>query len=111
MTGEINGIVDIPIQFRYMKNGENKIDTVVAKGDRFRYVAQKPDDGMFDIFIKYPAWRGVGYEAGSLTISGNIDKPKQLEIRGTKDNDLLTAYNKIRWAYRERAPGQLDPAR
>lgn len=106
VTGEISGIGDIPIQFRYIQNGINKIDTVVAKGDRFRYVAQKPDNGMFDIFIRKPAWRSVWYEAGNLTVSGNIDRPEQLEIKGTKDNGLLTAFNQIRWAYREKAKGQ-----
>ncbi|UTM21809.1 TlpA disulfide reductase family protein [Dyadobacter chenhuakuii] len=106
MTGEIKGIGDTPIQFRYIQTGINKIDTVVAKGDRFRYVAQKPDDGMFDIFIKNPAWRGVWFEAGNLTVSGNIDKPEQLKIKGTKENDLLTAYNQTKWAYRQKAIGQ-----
>ncbi|SDG28914.1 Peroxiredoxin [Dyadobacter soli] len=106
VSGEIRGIGDTPIQFRYTQNGVDKVDTVVAKGDRFRYVVQKPDDGMFDIFIKNPAWRGVWYEAGNLTVLGNIDNPEQLEIKGTKDNDLLTSYNQIRWAYREKAKGQ-----
>lgn len=106
VTGHISGVGATPIQFRYIQNGVDKIDTVFATGDRFRYVAQKPDDGMFDIFIKNPAWTAVWYEAGNLTVSGNIDKAGQLEVKGTKENDLLTAFNQLRWAYREKAQGQ-----
>lgn len=106
VSGEIKGVGDMPIQFRYIQNGVNKIDTVFAKNDRFRYVARKPDNGMFHIFIKNPAWRAVWYEKGNLSVSGNIDKPEQLDIKGTKENDLLTAYNRMGWAYREKAKGQ-----
>ena len=109
LRGYIKGLGRQPVVFIYQQKGSKQRDTVYATQDRFTYQPQPSDDGKVDVLISYPRWTRFWYEPGPVTLSGSIEKPYQLIIKGGAENNTLTEYRQsIEWPYEERLKNQPD---
>lgn len=84
--------------FWYSIKGKDYKDTVYAKNDHFVYFPKPSDDGLISLFISAPRYTHFWYESGNLDLTGAIEKPYALIIKGGTENNILTFYNTtIEW--------------
>ena len=109
LTGYIKGVGRMPIIFGYSQKGERKSDTVFATNDKFIYRAKPSDDGMVSIYITGGRFTHFWNEPNDITLSGNIEKPYRLLIKGGPVNDLFSRYKEdIEWFYLDKRQNQPD---
>ena len=112
VSGYIKGIKKTPIVFRYEKDGDTKKDTVFATNDRFQYNAAKSDDGRILVAISDGRFFGFWNEPGDVTLSGSIEKPYALNMKGGKDNTAENEFNtKLKWPLLDKIYGKSDSVR
>lgn len=112
VNGYIKGIKKTPIVFRYDLNGDTKMDTVLATNDRFQYNASKSDDGRILMMVSEGYYFGFWSEPGELTLSGTVEKPYAISMKGGKDNTIEDDYNKqLRWPLTDQLKGKSDSER
>lgn len=100
LTGYIKGVNDKPIVFGYSQKGEDYKDTVYAKNDHFVYFPKPPEDGMIRLTINPARSMRFWYEPGDIDITGFVEKPYALIVKGGTENNILTLYNStIIWPY------------
>lgn len=78
----------------YLYNLENgTLDTLVAKDGRFRYVSNMSDTItltlLFPNYSEIPIFARAG---AHVKIDGDVSHLKETVVKGTKDNDLMTAF-------------------
>lgn len=106
LTGHIIGLGTKPVVFGYSQGGVYKLDTVYAVNDRFTYLPKPSDDGQISLRISRPRYTSFWYEPGKITVTGAIDKPHKLTVRGGTDNNTMTQYRQtIEWVYEDRKKG------
>lgn len=100
LTGYIKGVNDKPIVFGYSQKGEDYKDTVYAKNVHFVYFPKPPEDGMIRLTINPARSMRFWYEPGDIDITGFVEKPYALIVKGGTENNILTLYNStISWPY------------
>ncbi|MEO6684314.1 MAG: TlpA disulfide reductase family protein [Dyadobacter sp.] len=100
LTGYIKGVNDKPIVFGYSQKGKEYNDTVYAKNDHFVYFPKPTDDGMIRLTINPTRSTRFWYESGDIDLTGFIEKPYALTVKGGTENNILTNYNTtINWPY------------
>ncbi|MCF0056030.1 TlpA disulfide reductase family protein [Dyadobacter sp. CY356] len=103
LNGYIKGINDKPIIFWYSLKGERYKDTVYAKNDHFVYFPKPSDEGSISIFISAPRFTSFWYENADIQLSGHVEKPYALVVKGGSENNILTLYNTtIYWPFVDR---------
>jgi thiol-disulfide isomerase/thioredoxin len=109
VSGSIVGIGKTPIQFRYVKDGERRIDTVFAVNDHFKYSPKGSDDSTVTILFNPSGYFPLWLEPGEVTVSGAVDRPFRLRMKGGKENSLSDQYNtEIGWKYDDLANDKPD---
>jgi thiol-disulfide isomerase/thioredoxin len=102
LTGDITGLGNKPLLYRYTQQGTRHTDTVrVAANGHFTHVAQPGDDGMGDLYIPGSS-RYVGFwaEPGNLLVRGDAAQPGKIRVMGTPENNLLDEHNRtVGWKY------------
>ncbi len=78
-----------------LDGGIDKVDTIKVVGGRFTYETACTDDHIFMIvfpnFSEQPIFAGSGK---SVDIQGDASHLKEMEVKGTKDNELMTKFRK-----------------
>lgn len=112
VSGSITGIGKTPVQFRYVKDGKRQVDTVFAVNDHFKYTPKGSDDSTLTILFKSSGYFPLWLEPGDVTVSGSVDQPFRLRMKGGKENSLTDQYNtEIDWKYDDLANGKPDSVR
>ncbi len=90
-------------RFRNFNNGEfyvyspelpaNGLDTIKVSDGRFSYIVPLDDKATFVILFPNFSEQAVFGESGAkVSISGDASHLKEIEIKGTKDNELMTKF-------------------
>ncbi|TGE04839.1 DUF4369 domain-containing protein [Hymenobacter fodinae] len=109
VEGNIKGLGNQAVVVFYDWKGQQRRDTVHAHNDQFSYTARPSDDGQFNLKIIPSRFTPVWFEAGQVTVAGNIAEPSELTVTGTPENTLSTQYNQqIEWKFEHRAKGNPD---
>jgi thiol-disulfide isomerase/thioredoxin len=112
VNGYIKGLGNKPVVFGYEHNGSYRLDTVFATKDRFTYLAKPSDSGQIDLRIIRERYTSFWYEPGLVKVVGAIEKPDQLTITGTPDNNISDLYNQtISWPFEAKRQGKYDSLR
>ncbi|MGI4740583.1 MAG: redoxin domain-containing protein [Janthinobacterium lividum] len=100
LVGNVTGLGNKPVVFKYKSHGVDYVDTVRALQDHFRYRAKPSDDGRVTLHIVRSPYTDFWVEPGKLTVTGNIAQPEKLTITGTPENNVTNEYNRtIEWKY------------
>lgn len=109
IEGFIRGIGNKSVIFGYQQKGIDYNDTISTSNDHFVYIAKPSDDGQITLTIARGRYSSFWYEPGIINVTGTIEKPYQLIITGTSENNTLTRYNQsISWPYERKRQGKFD---
>ena len=101
--GTRNGQFKIEGRFRNFNSGEfyvyspelpaNGLDTIKVSDGRFSYIVPLDDKATFIIlFPNFSEQTVFGESGGAVSIKGDASHLKEIEIKGTKDNELMTEF-------------------
>lgn|GEM_PF-1334715 len=102
IKGSIVGIEDTPIQLWYTKNGKSAKDIVIANNDFFEYNAPTTDDNTLSLYVKGSRMFTFWLDSSIIELSGNINYPHRLNVKGGRENEIEQKYNaEVYWVYEE----------
>ena len=93
MEGEFKGFNQGEFYVYSPDGGLRKLDTIGVKGGRFAY--QIPLDTTATFVLVFPNYSEIpvlGESGATVEIEGDASHLKEIEVHGTKDNDLLTGF-------------------
>ena len=93
MEGEFKGFNQGEFYVYSTDGGIRKLDTIGVKGGRFTY--QIPLDSAATFVLVFPNYSEIpviGASGAQVEIEGDASHLKEIEVRGTKENDLLTGF-------------------
>ncbi len=101
--GTRSGQFKIEGRFRNFNSGEfyvyspelpvNGLDTIKVSDGRFSYIVPLDDKATFIIlFPNFSEQAVFGESGGKVSIKGDASHLKEIEIKGTKDNELMTKF-------------------
>lgn len=93
MEGEFKGFSQGEFYVYSTDGGLRKVDTVAVKGGRFTY--QIPLDSAATFVIVFPNYSEIpvlGASGAEVEIKGDASHLKEIEVRGTKENELMTGF-------------------
>ena len=103
LTGYVKGLGNQLVVFGYQQGGSYRLVTVHATDDRFVYQPKPSDDGQVHLRISRPRYASFWYEPGEVTVSGVVEQPHRLVIKGGPENNVLNQYNQsIEWFYEDK---------
>ena len=93
IEGEFKGFNQGEFYVYSTDGGIRKIDTIGVKGGRFSY--QIPLDSVATFVLVFPNYSEIpvmGASGAKVDIKGDASHLKEIEVRGTKENELMTGF-------------------
>ena len=93
MEGEFKGFNQGEFYVYSTDGGIRKLDTIGVKGGRFTY--QRPLDSTATFVLVFPNYSEIpviGASGTSVDIKGDASHLKEIEVKGTKENELMTGF-------------------
>ena len=93
MEGEFKGFNQGEFYVYSTDGGLRKLDTIGVKGGRFSY--QIPLDSAATFVLVFPNYSEIpvlGASGAKVDIKGDASHLKEIEVRGTKENELMTGF-------------------
>ena len=93
LEGEFRGFNQGEFYVYSTDGGIRKLDTIGVKGGRFTY--QIPLDSAATFVLVFPNYSEIpviGVSGAKVEVEGDASHLKEIEVRGTKENDLLTGF-------------------
>jgi len=93
MEGEFKGFNQGEFYVYSTDGGIRKLDTIGVKGGRFVY--QRPLDSTATFVLVFPNYSEIpviGASGASVKIKGDASHLKEIEVKGTKENELMTGF-------------------
>ena len=93
MEGEFKGFNQGEFYVYSTDGGIRKLDTIGVKGGRFTY--QRPLDSTATFVLVFPNYSEIpviGTSGTSVDIKGDASHLKEIEVKGTKENELMTGF-------------------
>ncbi|MBP5714564.1 MAG: DUF4369 domain-containing protein [Prevotella sp.] len=93
MEGEFKSFNQGELYVYSPDGGIRKVDTVGVKGGRFTYQIALDSTATFIlVFPNYSEIPVIGASGAQVEIEGDASHLKEIEVRGTKENELLTGF-------------------
>ena len=93
LEGEFRGFNQGEFYVYSTDGGIRKLDTIGVKGGRFTY--QIPLDSAATFVLVFPNYSEIpviGVSGAKVEVEGDASHLKEIKVRGTKENDLLTGF-------------------
>ena len=93
MTGKFKGLNQGELYVYAADGPSQKLDTIAIINGRFEYTATLDNQRTFVIiFPNFSELPVIGQPGKEVTIEGDASHLKEVEVKGTKDNEALTAF-------------------
>jgi thiol-disulfide isomerase/thioredoxin len=99
VAGTIAGLGSQKAIYKYTREGQRRIDTLRIVNDQLAQAINYGDDGMANLEIRTGEDGGIvdvnlWAEPGTVRLQGTKQHLDRIEVTGTPENDLLTAYKR-----------------